>query len=67
MQVRVRTGDVRGAGTDADISVILMGSKGQSQEIPLESSHDNFERNKVCEWLDWIHGAGFGLDEVGRS
>eukprot|EP00967_Tisochrysis_lutea_P038149 scaffold45742_cov18-Tisochrysis_lutea.AAC.1 len=46
--VRVRTGDVRGAGTDADVSIILIGSKGQSQEIQLESSADNFERNKVC-------------------
>ncbi len=47
MQVRVRTGDVRGAGTDADVSIILMGSKAQSEEIQLESSADNFERNKV--------------------
>jgi hypothetical protein len=47
VQVSVRTGDVRGAGTDADISIILMGSKGQSNEIPLESSADNFVRNKV--------------------
>lgn len=43
----MRTGDVRGAGTDADVSVIFMGSKGKSEEITLESSSDNFERNKV--------------------
>uniref|UniRef100_A0A7S3VHN2 PLAT domain-containing protein n=1 Tax=Dunaliella tertiolecta TaxID=3047 RepID=A0A7S3VHN2_DUNTE len=49
-QVRVRTGDVRGAGTDADVSIILIGSKGQSQEIQLESSADNFERNKLDEF-----------------
>lgn len=46
-QVKVRTGDVRGAGTDADISIILIGSKASSEEILLESSADNFERNKV--------------------
>ncbi|KAF5837533.1 hypothetical protein DUNSADRAFT_4226 [Dunaliella salina] len=49
-QVRVRTGDVRGAGTDADVSIILIGSKGQSPEIQLESSADNFERNKLDEF-----------------
>lgn len=51
-QVRVRTGDVRGAGTDADVSIILKGSKAHSEEIQLESSADNFERNKVrCAFL----------------
>jgi hypothetical protein len=38
---------VRGAGTDADISVILMGEAGSSKEMRLESSADNFERGKV--------------------
>ncbi len=46
-QISVQTGDVRGAGTDSDISVQLFGSKGESQEMKLESSADNFERNKV--------------------
>lgn len=46
-KVSVQTGDQRGAGTDADISVILIGDKGRSAEMPLESSADNFERNKV--------------------
>jgi hypothetical protein len=38
---------VRGAGTDADISVILVGEQGSSREMRLESSADNFERGKV--------------------
>lgn len=39
--------DIRGAGTDADISVILTGDKGSSKELRLESSANNFERGKV--------------------
>lgn len=46
-KVTVQTGDKRGAGTDADISVMLIGAAGKSEEIKLESSADNFERNKV--------------------
>lgn len=52
LQVSIQTGDVRGAGTDADISIILFGANGQSQELKLESSADNFERNKVGPDLD---------------
>jgi hypothetical protein len=47
LQVSIQTGDVRGAGTDSDISIQLFGSKAQSAEKNLESSADNFERNKV--------------------
>ncbi len=39
--------DVRGAGTNADVSVVLIGSAGKSKELKLESSADNFERGKV--------------------
>lgn len=48
-KVTVRTSDKRGAGTDADVSVLLKGAKAASKEIKLESSADNFERNKVRE------------------
>jgi hypothetical protein len=46
-KVVVATGDVRGAGTDADMSIVLMGSGGSSQEVALESSANNFERGQV--------------------
>ena len=46
-KVAVRTGDERGAGTDADVSIILIGANGKTAELPLESSADNFERNKA--------------------
>ena len=52
-KVAVQTGDERGSGTDADISIILFGDKAQSAEMKLESSANNFERNQVlcCAWL----------------
>ena len=43
----MQTGDVRGAGTDADISVILISDIGESQEMKLDNSKNNFERNMV--------------------
>jgi hypothetical protein len=46
-KVVVATGDVRGAGTDVDVSIVLMGSGGSSQEVALESSANNFERGQV--------------------
>eukprot|EP00798_Chlamydomonas_sp_ICE-L_P018434 gene18434-24910_t len=46
-KVSIQTGDKRGAGTDSDISIILFGDNGKTKELKLESSKDNFERNKV--------------------
>ena len=47
----IQTGDVRGAGTDADVAVVLHGEKGASAELKLESSANNFERGKLDEFL----------------
>ncbi|KAG2499991.1 hypothetical protein HYH03_002273 [Edaphochlamys debaryana] len=49
-KVSVRTSDKRGAGTDADISVILMGATASSPELKLESSANNFERNQTDDF-----------------
>ena len=48
-RVTVHTADVRGAGTDADVSIVLMGDGGSSssREVALESSANNFERGQV--------------------
>jgi lipoxygenase homology domain-containing protein 1 len=52
-KVSVRTSDVRGAGTDKDISIVLIGADGskKTKEIRLDSSADNFERNRTDEFL----------------
>ena len=47
-QVVVRTSDVRGAGTDADVFLTVYGPKGDTGERELAASGNNFERNKVC-------------------
>ena len=49
--VTTRTGDVRGAGTDAGIKIKLFGTEGDSQDLALESGADNFERGAVEEFL----------------
>ncbi|KXZ56858.1 hypothetical protein GPECTOR_1g774 [Gonium pectorale] len=49
-KVSVRTSDKRGAGTDADISIILMGAATKSPELKLESSSNNFERNQTDDF-----------------
>ena len=59
-QVSVQTGDKRGGGTDADVSVILFGSEGTSSEVKLDNSKNNFERNQVG-------GGGEGPGERARD
>lgn len=46
-EIEVHTGDVRGAGTDANVFVVLYGKEGKSEEFWLRSKTDNFERNEV--------------------
>ena len=46
-EVVVHTGDVRGAGTDANVILTLYGEKGKSDEFKLRNKTDNFERAKV--------------------
>ena len=43
-RVTVHTGDKRGAGTDANVFMILHGEKGDTGKRNLESSGNNFER-----------------------
>ncbi len=44
-EVKVVTGDRRGAGTDANVSIVLYGESGHSGKPKiLEKSSNNFER-----------------------
>ena len=49
-EVKVYTGDVWGAGTDANILINLFGENGDTGERELKDSNNinKFERNKVC-------------------
>jgi hypothetical protein len=46
-EVVVYTGDVRGAGTNANVVLVLYGENGKSEEFSLRNKSDNFERAQV--------------------
>lgn len=50
-KVSVYTGDKRGAGTDANVYIILFGENGDSGEKILDDSRNNFERGKSDEFI----------------
>lgn len=54
-KVAVKTGDVRGAGTDANVFAQIFGENGDTGERKLESSGNNFERG---------HTDLFGIEAV---
>ena len=49
---------LRGAGTDARVFIILLGSKGTSGELKLENAPDNFARGKTDKFT-------FDLQDLG--
>ncbi|XP_005090790.1 lipoxygenase homology domain-containing protein 1 isoform X2 [Aplysia californica] len=46
-QVTVRTGDVRYAGTDANVYIIIHGKKGKTKKLFMDDTRDNFERGQT--------------------
>lgn len=46
-KVSVTTGDRRGAGTDANVFINIVGKLGKSGDRQLEGQGNNFERNKT--------------------
>lgn len=53
--MEVKTGDVRGAGTDANVFLQIFGEHGDTGDKKLESSGNNFERG---------HTDIFGMEAV---
>ncbi len=45
-RITVFTGKQRGAGTDADVTIVLYGNIGDSGEWKLDDEKNNFERGK---------------------
>ena len=46
-EITVITGDKKGAGTDANVSITIFGKSGQTDKLPLKSKSKNvFERNQ---------------------
>ncbi|XP_065519706.1 lipoxygenase homology domain-containing protein 1 isoform X2 [Lathamus discolor] len=50
--LQVKTSDIGGAGTDANVSLILFGENGDSGTLPLKESNksNKFERNQLDEF-----------------
>ncbi|KAM8985342.1 lipoxygenase homology domain-containing protein 1 isoform 2-T2 [Ara ararauna] len=50
--LQVKTSDIGGAGTDANVSLILFGENGDSGTLPLKESNksNKFERNQMDEF-----------------
>ena len=46
-KVTVKTGDLAGAGTDANVFICIFGDKGDTGNRVLTSTKDAFERNQV--------------------
>lgn len=46
-EITIWTGDVRGAGTDANVFVQLYGENGKTEEHMLRNRSDNFEQGQV--------------------
>ena len=41
------TGDVRGAGTDANVTITIFGENGDTGEHCLDNSRNNFEKGRL--------------------
>ena len=46
-EVTVWTGDVKGAGTDANIFLQMYGENGKTEEYQLRNRTDNFEQGQM--------------------
>lgn len=62
-EVQVFTSDLRGAGTDANVTLQLHGSQGSSQPVPLGDNIANFEQGE-CDVFQIEPGA---VEVVGPS
>ncbi|XP_069117526.1 lipoxygenase homology domain-containing protein 1-like [Argopecten irradians] len=49
-QISVKTGNVRYAGTDANVFVKIYGEKGVTKKLMLDDSKNNFERNMTDDF-----------------
>ncbi len=73
-EVQIHTSDLIGAGTDAGVFITLLGTKGTSPEIRLESHKADFERDAVdlfrlygIQDLGDITGIRLRQDNTGHS
>ena len=46
-EITVWTGELKGAGTDANVFIQMYGENGKSEEYPLRNRTDNFEQGQM--------------------
>ncbi|GFN87702.1 hypothetical protein PoB_001420800 [Plakobranchus ocellatus] len=46
-QCWVMTSDIKSAGTDANVHIVIYGDKGKTDDIPLDNKGDNFEKGQL--------------------
>ncbi len=49
-KITVFTGNNANAGTDADVTIVMYGTAGKTNECKLDNSKNNFERGQ------WVYG-----------
>ncbi len=57
--IKTKTGDKRGAGTDANVFIQFYGTEGKSEECQLRTKSDNFERGKVIIFFTKLNACYF--------
>eukprot|EP01048_Picozoa_sp_COSAG05_P003976 COSAG05_NODE_197_length_14521_cov_113.902995_1_plen_1885_part_00 len=56
--VKVRTGEKKGAGTTAGVTIQLHGSEDRTEQLMLSNKVDNFQRGTEDEFKLWLHPLG---------
>jgi PLAT/LH2 domain len=46
-QVTVKTGNLDDSGTDANVTIKIIGSKGSTEFLPLDDERNNFEKGDI--------------------
>ena len=72
-EITVITSDLRGAGTDANVFVVLYGARGNTAELRLDNKRENFERGRRDEFrlraadVGAVEKVRIGHDNCGAS
>lgn len=62
--VETVTSNVRGAGTDANVSIVIFGDEGATEQVPLDNSSNNFERGRTDTFHFKARGVGKAVTHI---
>ena len=59
------TGDIKGAGTDANVFLQMYGEEGKTDEVQLRNKTDNFEKAAIDKFkVSHMHLVRLGFDRL---